>query len=268
MELIEGRENKFLKDIASFFFEYFNLISWETDDIKNKLGELIKTFYRGKDKYFKEWCNIFAQICFDMVEDLLQIREVIYKNKLEEFVEKYEQFLQYYEGKDKYNLLILHINSLIKNIFLKKDEELIVLPLDIWLIIGEATGLNPFNIFDGINPVLFKMESYHIVCESKLLKRQSYIDEAKKYIQNKGKEYKRVKKWLKELKKIKNIEEEYPKFPFLIVECLKKKQPYKKQSYKIILKKNSIIKKIKKETNLIFLNIKNDMGKIILEVIE
>lgn len=224
MELIEGGENKFLKDIASFFLEYFNLISWETDDIKNKLGELIKTFYRGKDKYFKEWCDIFAQICFDMVKDLLQIREAIYKNKLEEFVEKYEQFLQYYDGKDKYNFLILDINSLIKNIFLKKDEELIALPLDIWLIIGEATGLNPFNIFDGINPVLFKMESYHIVCESKLLKRQSYIDEAKKYIQNKGKEYKRVKKWLKELKKIKNIEEEYPKFPFLIVECLKKKE--------------------------------------------
>ncbi len=230
IQLIEGRESKFLKDILSFFSEYSDLVSWEIDEIKNKLDELIKTSYRGKDKYFKEWCDIFSQICFDMVNDLLQIREVIYKNKLEQFVEKYEQFLQYYKEKDGYNSFILNVNSSIKDIFLKKDEELIALPLDIWLIIGEATGLNPFNIFDEIDPVLFKIESYHVVCESKLLKRKTYIHEAKKYIQNKGKEYKRVKKWLKELKKIKNIEEEYPKFPFLIVEGLKKKETTRKET--------------------------------------
>ena len=85
--------------------------------------------------------------------------------------------------------------------------------LDNWLLVGDAYGRNPYEIFDMTNPKIVDMDPALAVSGSILLvdlqdaelevaeKARRYIYEAEAYVRGHGTAKKTVKRWLQEVKK-------------------------------------------------------------------
>ncbi len=83
----------------------------------------------------------------------------------------------------------------------ERDDKGDVVPLDLWLIIGKFSVIytNPFSLLEQIQPRILNEDSLKVVRENTLMLRSDFLDDAKKYIQNRvgGNTTDAVKAWIR-----------------------------------------------------------------------
>lgn len=202
-----AREEDILKNVQDFF-SIFHSEFRENDRTTalNLICEAIGGQAQNRSAYFLEWVKLIAGTENDRSKEILAIRAAL------EPTPQYENFLSCHKNlfdkkTGKNDTMIRRVDEIAFKICCEADSNAAPVPLDVWLTIGKAIlepGKNVFSIFENAafsekRAAIFKCQNASVVSGSNLL--GGCAEEAERYVNSRGKEYKAVKDWLTQLRK-------------------------------------------------------------------
>lgn len=199
----------FLWDFFCFLRRYPEYLGREEkQEAIDKLGNELAISDSKEQKKVLESIEIVASIDSETgIKSFLSLSEKIRKMKkaddsyYKSLVENYEMFLKVIKSQKDLKEIITKIDFIILQAFRLNDFENTPVTVDAWLMIGKNEYSNPFDIFCEEKNYIINSEKTDFISTSVFLGEPSIQEAAKQFIKKKSKESKRVKRWLKELKK-------------------------------------------------------------------
>lgn len=200
--LTTAGETEFLNKVRAFFVEFRKELG--PDDRENALALLekaVKERYHGSDPFLMKWVYVLMMDdSGQMFDKIAAVRSALYEGRYNDLLSEYDLVAE--SESERSSDLKQAIRKIILADCDRRDSSENPVPLDIWLwSAGDEVG-SSFDIFDVKSPAILQRGSFEVVYNSRLLQTGKYADAADDYVQRRGRQYKIVKQWIKEKKRI------------------------------------------------------------------
>lgn len=200
--LTTAGETEFLNKVRAFFVEFRKELG--PDDRENALALLekaVKERYHGSDPFLMKWVYVLMMDNSEqMFDKIAAVRSALYEGRYNDLLSEYDRIAE--SESERSGDLKQAIREIILADCDRRDSSENPVPLDIWLwSAGDEVG-SSFDIFDVKSPAILQRGSFEVVYNSRLLQTEKYSNAANDYVQRRGRQYKIVKQWIKEKKRI------------------------------------------------------------------
>lgn len=188
---------------ANLFFNRKNISEEAKQEaVQHKLREAAKKYLTDPDKYFDKWCKIFFETKEQKAfEELCNVFQMYQSKEEAKIMSAFRRYWKQVEEKEESRKDIQEISGIFLSFFAEKDDKNQPISLDTWLILGKVRYGNAFRVFDYHTAFILEADKKQVVSESECLKEESFQEEANIYVEEKGKEFRVVKKWLSAFRK-------------------------------------------------------------------
>lgn len=189
-----------LSQIAEFSKKYQEEMSI-TD--KEWLMKQLSDQYMQDEEEIEIWFYASTFLMEDSIlEEVIQRNTNLKEGDFEKFVDEYPEIVKNIKtGTEKEEEIWDKIKEILIQTCEEADQEEMV-PLDVWLVLGESQFDNPFSIFNRFHPAILEEEAVTVCEESERLGEDEFLDAAKKYISDNKGEARTVKEWISTWKKL------------------------------------------------------------------
>ena len=192
-----GGEGTFLRKLYRFFHHNLWVPEREKGQALRRLYEFLRERYGSLEPEFPQWMSLAADADTPELLESVQILYAAVRNfDAAKLNEAYPVFLAQCADARQGTRMASQVLELLEPACAKHDSKENPVSLDLWLRIGNNRPGNCFKIFDQVSAAVLEQDPAATIAQSELMKLEFYRESAEKYVYNRGKKSRAVKRLL------------------------------------------------------------------------
>lgn len=197
-KLMASGEIGFFKAANAFFSDAYINPRTKYISAEEKVIAEAKKVSSHPNKYFELWCRVMFDTRANLpFNDLINLYSSSETSDINEILNYFNRFVISCNEAKISPSIKKEVAKIVSSICTELDSDRNPVPLDGWLLLGGCLYANCFYILDDLRPHILNENEIDVVANSNLIRKCKF--DANKYIQDHGREYRIVKKWLSAL---------------------------------------------------------------------